>query len=164
MVHTIAFAIIAALPSATTLNPDSVEVIQSGDSAQLVILDEDGVQSGSVVLWVEPDESLTMVFDYPDGWAQATITDAVAFDPDSTLTPAQIAQRLQAVKAALGHEVPDYGTHPQKGWVPCAFGIVSTAILLAQANPLGLAAGYNAACSCAPHLSKEFKDIKCPGY
>ncbi|PRQ06620.1 hypothetical protein [Enhygromyxa salina] len=159
----VAFTIFAALPSVTISNPGSVEVIQTADSAQLVILDADGLQSGSVVLWVEPEGSLVMVFDYPDGWAQATITDAVTFDPDSTLTPAQIALRLQAVETALGHAVLDYGTHPQKGPLPCAFGIVSTAILLARANPFGLAAGYNAACTCIPHLSKEFKDIKCPG-
>ena len=171
--HTIILAAtLTVTPSTPTevLLPPLADLETVGDRGSLTVYayDENGVQIGSIGLFIEPDGTILSISDYSDGWAQIMVLPdgTITFDPDSSLTPEQVADRAGAFAQALGddQQTLGYQPHPEKGWVPCAIGVVSTVAALAAVNPWALVLTINAACTCIPHLSQEFAELHCPGY
>jgi hypothetical protein len=134
-------------PSKPQFDVATAEVERWDSSSHLLIYDEQGELSASLVIWGEPGEPLRLDANFADGvHLFAVIADGELVEIESDDAD-EVASRMAVIDDFLANQPDQVPT----GWLTCAAKTAATVYYCAAANPVLCISGtVLAACDCIP--------------
>lgn len=159
--------VLAVAPPATTpfdaASVSHIEVVSANEATEVLVHDEAGEISATLVIWIDSDERVRLDADFADGlYLSAAVVDGE--DPViESNNRAQVAERMATI---MGHAdelgFPDGGTM-SASIGGCGWGVISTAAACAAVRPIFcVVGGVITACNCLPLIVEELEDHSCP--
>lgn len=161
--------VLAVAPPATfdTTSVSDIQVASSNEAAEILVYDDEGEVSATLVIWLDADQRLRLDADFADGLYLST---AVVDGEDPVIESnnrEEVAERLSTIMSnadALDDGAHDGGT-TTAGIGSCAWSAVGTASACAAARPIFCVVGAAVmACNCLPLLVDEWEGYSCPGF